>query len=160
MAIHLKSDRELAIMREAGRIVAVTLLELQDKARPGMSTADLDRIAEKTATALGATPVFKGYLGYPASLCASINNEVVHGIPSPERVLTEGDIISLDFGVLYHGYVGDAAVTVGVGTISPEAQRLLEITRAALEVGIAQARAGRHLSDVSHAVQTYAEKHG
>ena len=160
MAIQLKSTREIAIMRRAGRIVAITLLELQDKLRPGLSTADLDQIAEKTVTALGATPVFKGYLGYPASICASVNDEVVHGIPNPERVLYEGDIVSLDFGALYQDYVGDAAITVGVGSISPAAQKLLDVTRAALGAGISQARAGNHLSDVSHAIQAYADQFG
>lgn len=147
-------------MREAGRIVAVTLLELEAKVRPGVTTAELDALAERMATALGATPAFKGYLGYPASLCASINDEIVHGIPSPSRVLKEGDIVSLDFGVFYKGYVGDAAITVGVGTISPEAQRLLTVTREALFAGIAQAKVGNHLSDVSHAIQLHAERHG
>lgn len=147
-------------MREAGRIVAVTLLELQEQLRPGRTTAELDAIAERTARALGAIPAFKGYHGFPASLCVSINDEVVHGIPSPTRVLKEGDIVSLDFGVFYKGYVGDAAITLGVGTISPEAERLLTVTREALAEGIRQARAGQHLSDVSHAIQTYAEQRG
>lgn len=147
-------------MREAGRIVAVTLLELEHHLRPGQTTAELDAVAERTARALGAIPAFKGYHGFPASLCVSINDEVVHGIPSPTRVLKEGDIVSLDFGVFYKGYVGDAAVTLGVGTISPAAARLLAVTREALEEGIRQARVGRHLSDVSHAIQTYAEERG
>jgi methionyl aminopeptidase len=160
LAIHLKSRRELAIMREAGRIVALTLLELQEHCRPGVSTAQLDAIAETTATALGATPAFKGYNGFPASLCASINDEIVHGIPSPDRVLRDGDVISLDFGVFYQGYVGDAAVTVGIGEISPEARRLLQITSESLQLGIREAKAGDHLSDVSHAIQRHAEKNG
>ena len=158
MAIQLKSAHEIAIMRQAGRIVAITLLELQDKLRPGLSTAELDRVAEQTVTALGAKPVFKGYHGYPASICTSINDEIVHGIPNAERILREGDIVSIDFGALYQGYVGDAAITVGVGTISDTAQTLLDVTRAALAAGIAQARAGNHLSDVSHAVEAYATK--
>jgi methionyl aminopeptidase len=158
--IYLKSPREIAIMREAGRIVALTLLELEDKIRPGLTTADLDAIAERTAYALGAIPAFKGYQGYPASLCVSINDEVVHGIPNPARVLREGDIVSLDFGVIYRDFVGDAAITVGVGTISPLAEKLLRVTREALEAGIQQARAGNHLSDISHAVQAYAEQNG
>ena len=147
-------------MRQAGRIVAVTLLEIQDKIRPGLSTADLDAIAEHTVRALGAIPVFKGYNGFPGSICASINEEVVHGIPSPDRVLREGDVISLDFGAIYQGYVGDSAITVGVGKISPEAERLLTITNEALHAGIAQARAGQHLTDISHAIQTHAERFG
>lgn len=160
MAIQLKTTEEVAVMRQAGRIVAITLLELQDKLRPGLSTADLDHMAEKTVTALGAKPVFKGYLGYPSSICASINDEVVHGIPSPERILRDGDIVSLDFGALYRGYVGDSAITIGVGTISATAKTLLEVTRAALAAGIAQARAGNHLSDVSHAIEMHAQTFG
>jgi methionyl aminopeptidase len=160
LAIHLKSRRELAVMREAGRIVALTLLELQERCRPGVSTAQLDAVAEKTAAALGATPAFKGYNGFPASLCASINDEIVHGIPNSDRILREGDVVSLDFGVFYQGYVGDAAVTVGIGGISPEAKRLLQITSEALQLGIRQAKAGDHLSDVSHAIQRHAEKNG
>ena len=147
-------------MREAGRIVAVTLLELEDQIRPGKTTADLDAVAERTARALGAVPAFKGYLGYPASLCASINDEIVHGIPSPRRLLKEGDIVSLDFGVHYKGFVGDSAITVGVGEIERTARKLLDVTRASLYAGIEHARAGGHLSDVSHAVQVHAEKHG
>lgn len=147
-------------MREAGRIVAVTLLELEDQIRPGKTTADLDAVAESTAHALGAVPAFKGYLGYPASLCASINDEIVHGIPSPRRVLKEGDIVSLDFGVHYKGFVGDSAITVGVGEIGPKAKKLLEVTRSSLYAGIEHARAGHHLSDVSHAVQVEAETKG
>lgn len=147
-------------MRQAGRIVAVTLLEIQDKIRPGMSTADLDAIAEHTVRTLGAIPAFKGYNGFPGSICASINEEVVHGIPSPDRVLREGDVISLDFGAIYQGYVGDSAITVGVGKISPEAERLLTVTQEALHAGIAQARAGQHLTDISHAIQTHAERFG
>ena len=108
-------------MREAGRIVALTLLELADRIRPGMTTADLDLIAERTANAMGAIPAFKGYRGFPASLCASVNDEIVHGIPNANRVLNSGDIVSLDFGVVFQGYYGDAAITVGVGEISPEA---------------------------------------
>lgn len=160
MAIHLKSQREVTIMREAGRIVAVTLLELEDQIRPGKTTADLDAVAERTARALGAVPAFKGYLGFPASLCASINDEIVHGIPSPRRLLKEGDIVSLDFGVHYQGFVGDAAITVGVGEIEASARKLLDVTRASLYAGIEHARSGGHLSDVSHAVQVHAEKHG
>ena len=147
-------------MREAGRIVATTLQELEDKIRPGVTTAELDAIAERTAHALGAIPVFKGYHGFPASLCASINDEVVHGIPNPARILKEGDIVSLDFGVIYQGFVGDSAATFGVGKISPEAEKLLRVTKESLYAGIGQARAGNRLSDVSHAVQAYAERHG
>jgi methionyl aminopeptidase len=160
LGIQLKSRREIGIMREAGRIVALTLLELQDKVKPGISTARLDAVAEKMASAMGAIPAFKGYNGFPASLCASINDEIVHGIPSPERILHEGDIVSLDFGVFFQGYVGDAAITVGVGKISPEAEKLLRVTKESLYQAIHQAKAGARLSDVSHAVQAHAEKNG
>ena len=147
-------------MREAGRIVAVTLRELENSIRPGQSTVELDVIAERSARSMGATPAFKGYHDFPASLCVSINDEVVHGIPSPKRILKEGDVVSLDFGVFYKGFVGDSAITVPVGQISAAAQRLLTVTKEALFAGIAQARAGQHLSDVSHAVQDHAETHG
>lgn len=147
-------------MREAGRIVALTLLELEDRIRPGMTTADLDVIAETTAHAMGAVPAFKGYNGFPGSLCASINDEIVHGIPSSSRVLLEGDIVSLDFGVIYQGYYGDAAITVGVGKIAPNAQKLLTTTRESLDAAIRQVKSGNKLSDIGHAVQVYAEKNG
>jgi len=160
LGIYVKSRREIAIMREAGRIVAVTLLELQDAIRPGVTTAQLDAIAEKTARAMGAEPAFKGYNGFPASLCASINDEIVHGIPSPERVLHEGDIVSLDFGAVYQGFVGDSAITVGVGKLSPLAERLLQVTKESLNQAIHRVKSGGRLSDVSHAVQSYAEKNG
>jgi methionyl aminopeptidase len=157
---HLKSKRELAIMREAGRIVALTLLELEDRIRPGMTTADLDLIAERMSNAMGAVPAFKGYNGFPANLCASVNDEIVHGIPSTNRVLQEGDIVSLDFGVIFQGYYGDAAITVAVGKISPEAQKLLTTTKESLNAAIRQAKSGNKLSDIGHAVQVYAEKNG
>ena len=147
-------------MRQAGRIVAEALQRLREHVRPGVSTSELDRIAYETVTRRGAQPAFLGYRGYPASLCASINDEIVHGIPSPERVLREGDVISLDFGSIYQGYYGDAAVTVGVGRVDSVAERLLETTEVALQKGIEQARAGRHLTDISAAVQSYAEGAG
>ena len=147
-------------MREAGRIVALTLLELEDRVRPGMTTADLDQIAERTANAMGAVPAFKGYRGFPASLCASVNDEIVHGIPNQNRILISGDIVSLDFGVVFQGYYGDAAITVGVGEISSEAEKLLKTTKESLEAAIRQAKSGNKLSDIGHAVQVHAEKHG
>jgi methionyl aminopeptidase len=160
VAIDLKGPRDLAVMREAGRIVAVTLLELQDRIRPGMTTADIDALAERTARAMGSVPAFKGYRGFPASVCVSVNDEIVHGIPSPTRVLHEGDIVSLDFGVIYNGFYGDSAATIAVGKISPAAQRLLEVTQEALAAGIKQARAGNRLGAISHAVQVHAERQG
>lgn len=147
-------------MREAGRIVATTLQELKQQIRPGLTTAAVDEIAERVVTALGAIPSFKGYHGFPASVCISVNDEIVHGIPNPARVLEEGDIVSLDFGAIYQGYHGDSAITVGVGKISPEAESLLTATEAALAEGIKQARGGKRLGDISHAIQAYAEGHG
>lgn len=154
-----KSDRELALMREAGRIVAITHAQLEERIRPGVTTAELDALAHETVTRLGATPAFLGYRGFPASLCIAINEEVVHGIPGP-RVLEEGDIVSMDFGAIYRGYHGDAAVTFGVGNISEQAQELIDTTRGTLEAGIAQARNGSYLGDISWAIQTHAESRG
>ncbi len=146
-------------MRQAGRIVAETLAILQERVRPGITTADLDALAYKVITKHNAIPSFKGYRGFPASLCVSVNEEVVHGIPG-KRVLREGDIVSLDLGAIYHGYHGDAAITIGVGKISEEAARLIEVTAGALQAAIAQARAGNRLGDISWAIQSYAESRG
>jgi len=147
-------------MYRAGQVVWEVLNELRGLVRPGVSTMDLEKAAEKRASSHGARPAFKGYLGYPCVLCASINEEVVHGIPSPRRKLAEGDIISLDFGVALEGYYGDAAVTVPVGQVAPETQRLLEVTRESLDRAIEQMRPGRRLSDISHAVESWTEQHG
>jgi methionyl aminopeptidase len=147
-------------MRTANMLVAEILAELASEARPGVTTADLDRLAEKRVLEAGAVPAFKGYRGYPATLCASVNEEVVHGIPSDSRRLSEGDIISLDMGVLIDGFYGDSAVTVGVGKISGEASTLLTITEEALYRGIDAARVGGRLSDIGHAVQGWVEEHG
>jgi len=147
-------------MREAGRIVARVHEALKEAIRPGVTTAELDALAERIIRQHGAVPSFKGYHGFPASICASINEELVHGIPSPERVLQEGDIISVDVGTIYQGYQGDSAWTYAVGAISEEAQRLLDVTLEALFVGIAQIRAGNRLVDYSRAVQGYVESRG
>jgi methionyl aminopeptidase len=147
-------------MREAGRIVARGLELLRGLARPDISTADLDAAFERHVRASGAVPTFKGYRGFPASICASINEEVVHGIPSPKRILKEGDLLSIDCGATYKGYVGDAAVTVGVGRISPKAQRLIDVTREALEAAIEVVGPNVRLSRVSAAVQQHAESRG
>lgn len=159
--IVLKGPEEIEIMRKANVIVAEVLAELRAAVRPGVTTADLDRIAEELTRKRGAVPAFKGYTVagrvYPASLCASINEEVVHGIPSATRVLREGDIIGLDYGVIYQGYYGDSAVTVPVGAVTPEAETLMRTTREALEAGIEAARPGRRLGDVSAAIQTHGE---
>lgn len=158
--IELKSPREIAYMRRAGQIVAQVLRQLAQALRPGVTTAELDQLAERLIREAGAEPSFKGYQGFPASLCTSINDEVVHGIPSPHRVLREGDLVSLDVGACYNGYHGDSAVTLAVGAVSPEARRLLEVTREALYAGIAAARPGRRLGDIGHAVQQRVEAAG
>jgi methionyl aminopeptidase len=159
MAIIIKSDREIALMRQAGRIVAIVLEILGREIREGMKTKELDIIAARELERLGARPSFKGYHGYPASICVSVNDEIVHGIPG-ERVLKEGDIVSLDVGAIYDGFQGDAAVTMGVGEISPTAKRLMEATQGALEAGIAAARNGARLGDISAAIQKHAESKG
>jgi methionyl aminopeptidase len=154
-----KSNREVALMREAGRIVAVTHAVLRESIRPGVTTAELDALAYETVTKHGAKPSFLGYRGFPASLCVSTNEEVVHGIPGP-RVLEEGDIVSLDFGAIYRGFQGDAAITVGVGEIGKRAQELIETTRGALQAAIAQCKRGNYLGDISWSIQDYAESRG
>ena len=146
-------------MRRAGRIVATVLEVLQLQVKPGMKTKDLDLIAAREVVRLGAVSSFKGYRGYPANICASINDEIVHGIPG-ERTLKEGDIISLDFGAIFQGFQGDAAVTVGVGEITPEARQLIETTDGALKAGIVAVKHGVRLGDVSAAIQRYAESRG
>ncbi|OEH86348.1 type I methionyl aminopeptidase [Desulfuribacillus stibiiarsenatis] len=154
-----KSDNELNLMREAGRIVALTHEELRKAVEPGITTMQLDQIAEATIRKHGAEPSFKGYSGFPASICASINEELVHGIPS-NRALKDGDIISIDVGAYIHGFHGDAAVTLPVGQISNEAKNLLEVTEQSLYEGISKAFINNRLSDISHAVQQYVEKFG
>jgi len=146
-------------MRKSNALVAVILEELAKKIRPGVKTIELDRLSEQMALKRGARPAFKGYRGYPYSLCTSVNSEVVHGMPS-ERELMEGDIVSLDFGVLHDGYYGDAAVTVPVGEISPAARRLLRVTEEALYRGISEARAGNRIGDISAAIQGHVEAAG
>jgi len=154
-----KSKAEIEKMRAAGRIVAAVLRELAETVEPGMTTADLDRLAESRIREAGAIPTFKGYYGYPASLCTSINDEVVHGIPGNRR-LREGDIVGIDCGATYNGYVGDAAITVPVGKISPELERLIEATRLSLQAAIDKCRIGSRLGDVGNAVQAYVEPLG
>ena len=155
-----RSAAELEKMREAGRLVGEVLTELASKVAPGISTAELDELAEKRIAKAGAVPAFKGYHGYPATICASINDEVIHGIPSGRRVLAEGDIISLDVGASIDGYYGDSAITLPVGRVSEEAATLLRVTEEALFKAIEQVRPGRRLSDISHAVQYHVEAHG
>jgi methionyl aminopeptidase len=155
-----RSAAELDRMQEAGRLVGEVLTELTAHVAPGVSTADLDALAEKRIVAAGATPAFKGYHGYPATICASINDEVIHGIPSPRRVLNEGDIISIDVGASLNGYFGDSAVTVPVGKVSPAAATLLRVTEESLYKAIEQMRPGARLSDIGHAVQRHVEASG
>lgn len=160
--IVIKDEAELALMREAGRVNALALARVREMIRPGVTTAELDAAAEEVIRKHGGIPVFKGYPGaypFPATLCVSINEELVHGFPSKRR-LKEGDIVSVDCGTLLEGYVGDAAFTVGVGEVSPLAQKLLEVTQHALEVGIAQMRPGNRTGDVSAAIQRYVESNG
>jgi methionyl aminopeptidase len=156
----LKSERDLAVMRRAGRLVALALEALRDRVKPGVSTAELDRFAYDFLTRNGAWPSFKGYHGYPAAICASINEEVVHGIPKPTRILREGDIVSIDLGARIGGFHGDAALTVAVGQVKPETQRLLDVTLASLWKGIEQAHLGNSLQDVSRAIQQHVETNG
>ena len=157
--VTLKSSRELKLMREAGRIVAMVLADMAEAVAPEVTTAELNDRAERLIRKMGATPSFKGYHGYPAAICASVNEQIVHGIPDGRR-LKEGDIISVDVGTIYKGYQGDAAVTLPVGRISPEAQALLDVTRAALFVGIAQSRAKLRTGDISAAIQKFVEAKG
>jgi len=159
MGIVIKSSREIAIMRQAGRIAAEVLKILIARLRPGMKTKELDEIAEQEIARRGARPSFKGYRGFPASICVSVNDEVVHGIPG-ERTIEEGDIVSVDLGTIYGGFQGDCAVTVGVGRIDSEAERLIEAARGALEAGIAAARPGGRLGDVSASIEGYAKRAG
>ena len=159
--ITLKSPREIDTMAAAGKIVADTLALMERSARPGVSTKELDRQAEEFIRSHpGARPSFKGLYDFPATLCTSINSEVVHGIPSAKRVLKEGDLISVDVGVQLEGLHADSAATFPVGSVPPEAQRLLQVTKDALAAGIAQAKAGNHVGDIGHAVQQVAESAG
>ncbi len=157
--ITIKSSTEIELMRQAGRIVAETLAMLGNAIKPGITTLELDTMAQRYIRESNAEPAFLGYCGYPASICASINEEVVHGIPSNRR-LKEGDIMSIDVGAFYKGYCGDAAVTFPVGKVSPQAAKLLEVTRGALFRGLQQAVPGNRLSDISSAIQTYTESKG
>ncbi|HRR21532.1 MAG TPA: type I methionyl aminopeptidase [Desulfomonilia bacterium] len=157
--IIIKSEYEIAIMREANRILAQLFEHIRPMILPGVSTIELDKEAELFIRSHGALPAFKGYRDYPATLCTSVNDEVVHGIPGP-RVLQSGDIISIDVGALFDGFYSDAARTFPVGTISPQAKKLIEVTRESLDAGISQAVPGNHLSDISAAVQKVVEEGG
>jgi len=156
--IIIKSQREIELMRKAGEITALALDEIKKHIKPGVTTIELDKIAEEFILSHNATPTFKGYRGFPASICASINEEVVHGIPGL-RSLKNGDIISIDVGVNFQGYNGDATRTFPVGQVSADALKLIEVTRQSFFEGIAYAKQGHRLSDISHAIQTYVERH-
>ncbi|MFC1968194.1 type I methionyl aminopeptidase [Chloroflexota bacterium] len=159
MGIIIKSSQEIAIMREAGRIVAAILETLIERTRAGVKTSELDAITAQELEKYGARSAFKGYRGFPANLCISVNDEIVHGIPG-KRELVTGDIVSLDVGVIHHGFQGDAALTVGVGEITPLAEKLLATAKGALAAGISAARHGAHLGDISAAIELYTESTG
>ncbi|MBV9626293.1 MAG: type I methionyl aminopeptidase [Acidobacteria bacterium] len=160
MAIVCKSQSEIDKMRRSGHIVRQVLEELRSMVRPGMTTMDLEKTAEQRIKELGAKPAFKGYYDYPCVLCTSVNEEIVHGIPSSKRVLKEGDIVSIDCGVVLDGYYADAAITLAVGEVSPERKKLMEVTEQSLYRAIEQVRIGNRVSDIGAAVQEYVEANG
>jgi methionyl aminopeptidase len=160
MAIHLRSAEELEKMHRAGLVVHEVLTALRAYVKPGLTTMDLEKFAEGKIAGRPGKPAFKGYRGYPCSLCTSVNSEIVHGIPSPKRKLREGDIVSIDFGMEVDGYFADSAVTVPVGKIRPEAEKLLQVTRESLDRAIEKMVAGNRLGDVGNAVQSWVEHHG
>ncbi|WP_017315575.1 type I methionyl aminopeptidase [Mastigocladopsis repens] len=153
--IEIKSPREIEIMRQSAKIVATVLKEISELVKPGMSTADLDAHAEKRIKEMGATPSFKGYHGFPASICSSINNEVVHGIPSAKKVIRSGDVLKVDTGAYYQGFHGDSCITIAVGEVTPEADRLIRVAEEALFKGIAQVKAGNYLMDIAGAIEDH-----
>ncbi len=158
--IVLKSPREIELMRQGGRILAGVVEMLGELVRPGLSTLEIDEEVEAFITRRGARPAFKGYRGFPATVCVSINEEIVHGITSAHRRLKEGDIVGLDLGCIVEGYYADCAVTVPIGEVPPAVQKLLDVTRESLELALAECRPGRRLGDVSHTVQRHVEAHG
>ncbi len=158
--VSIKSKKEIERMREAGKILARVHQELGQALKPGMSTWEVDKLGERIIRDFGCIPSFKNYNGFPASICVSVNDEVVHGIPDRHRILQEGDIVSLDAGVIWKGYHSDAARTHGIGQISPQARKLIEVTEQCFYEGIKYAKAGNHLNDISTAIQRYAESFG
>lgn len=158
--ITIKSNREITLMREAGRIVALAHQAIKEQIKPGITTLEIDKIVEQVIRSNNAVPSFKGYGGFPGSACTSVNEQVVHGIPSKKVVLKEGDIIGVDIGAIYKGYHGDSAWSYPVGQISEKAQKLLDVTEQSLYEGLKMAKAGNRLSDISHAIQSYAESFG
>ena len=160
MSVTIKSAKEIELMREAGRLLEIVHKELEEAIRPGISTWELDHLGEKTIRSLGCIPNFLNYNGYPASFCISVNDEVVHSIPNKRKILHEGDIVSIDAGLIYKGMHSDAARTHAVGQISPAAQKLIDVTRQSLLEGIKKATAGNHLFDISNAIADYVEPYG
>lgn len=160
MAVSIKSKREIELMRESCRLLAIVHKAMEEAIKPGISTLDIDRLGEKMIRDLGCIPNFKNYHGYPASICVSVNDEVVHGIPSKHRILQEGDIVSLDAGLIYKGYHSDAARTHAVGKISADAQKLIDVTKQSFFEGIKMAKAGNHLYDISNAIDAYVSQFG
>ena len=160
MSVSIKSAHEIELMRESCRRLSIVHKELEEAIRPGISTLDIDRLGEKLIRSLGGIPNFLHYNGYPASICVSVNDEVVHGIPSKHRILQEGDIVSLDAGLIYKGFHSDAARTHAVGKVSPEAQKLMDVTKQSFFEGIKYAKAGHHLHEISAAIGAYAESFG
>ena len=158
--IEIKSPREIEIMRQSAKIVATVLKEISELVQPGMTTADLDAHAEKRIREMGATPSFKGYHGFPASICSSINNEVVHGIPNPKKVLRTGDVLKVDTGAYQQGFHGDSCITIAVGEVTPEAAKLMRVAEEALYKGIEQVKAGNYLLDLAGAIQDHVEANG
>lgn len=160
MAVTIKSAREIELMREAGRLLALVHEELAKIIRPGISTKDIDRACEEMIRSYGCTPNFLNYQGYPGSVCVSVNEEVVHGIPTDRHIIQEGDIVSLDTGLIYQGYHSDAARTHAVGEVSSEAQKLMDVTKQSFFEGIKMAKAGNHLFDISNAIDAYIRPYG
>ena len=160
MAITIKSEREINLMRESCRLLAIVHKEMEEAIKPGMSTMDIDILGDSLIRKLGCIPNFKNYNGYPASICVSVNDEVVHGIPNKRRILQEGDIVSLDAGLIYKGYHSDAARTHGVGQISEAARKLIDVTRESFFAGIKMAKAGNHLHDISNAIDAFIKPYG
>lgn len=158
--IEIKSAREIEIMRQSAKIVATVLKEISQLVQPGMTTADLDAHAEKRIREMGATPSFKGYHGFPGSICSSINNEVVHGIPSPKKVIRLGDVLKVDTGAFYQGFHGDSCITIAVGDVTPQAAKLIRIAEESLFKGIEQVKAGNYLIDIAGAIEDHVKANG
>lgn len=159
-SIEIKSEREIAIMRQAAKIVATVLKEISEMVEPGMTTADLDAYAEKRIREMGATPSFKGYHGFTASICSSINNEVVHGIPNKKKVILAGDVLKVDTGAYYDGFHGDSCITIGVGEVTPEAAKLIRVAEETLYKGIEQVKEGAYLLDLAGAIEDHVKANG